>query len=267
MRYVLALIAVFVTGSIGYVLSNDYVSERSQQATYYQTMQVANDKARMEYLMKTGAGRTGINWATIKTDKPVSLDELTGQYQLIKRTKEEYTMHTRTYTTTDSKGHSTTHMETYWTWDYAGSESKQSENVFIDGVKTKSSKIDLPTKDLKLKKKMFNNKITYGIFFKHEGWISGNDYYTDSYTRYSYEYTPVITKYTIFANLKNKQILPLKNESMIETYDKSVSQVKNQYNQTARNAKKSYIIVVVISIVVGLVVIFTYDRLQFDDLN
>ncbi len=260
MRYILALIAMFVIGSIGYVLANNYVSGSNQQATYYQTMQVADDKTRMEYLMQTEAGRTGINRATIKADKPVSLDELIGQYQFIKRTKEEYTMHTRTYTTTDSKGHSTTHTETYWTWDYAGSESKQSENVLINGVKTKSSEIDLPTKDLELKKNMLNNKITYGIFFKHKGWISGNDYYTDSSTRYSYEYTPTITKYTIFAILKSKQILPLQGQSKIQTYNQSVENVKKQYNQTAKGAKVAYIVVLVISIIVGLLVVFGYDR-------
>lgn len=260
MRYILGLIAMFVTGSIGYVLASNYVSDSNQQATYYQTMQVAEDKARMEYLMQTGAGRTGINRATIKTDKPVSLDELTGQYQFIKRTKEEYTMHTRTYTTTDGKGHSTTHTETYWTWDYAGSVNKQSDNVFINGVKTKSSEIDLPTKDLELKKSMLDNKITYGIFFKHKGWIDGHYYYTDSSTRYSYEYTPTITKYTIFAILKEKQILPLQGQSKIQTYNKSVENVKKQYNQTAREAKVAYIIVLVISIFVGLLVVFGYER-------
>lgn len=260
MRYILGLIAMFITGSIGYVLASNYVSDSNQQATYYQTMQVAEDKARMEYLMQTGAGRTGINRATIKTDKPVSLDELTGQYQFIKRTKEEYTMHTRTYTTTDGKGHSTTHTETYWTWDYAGSVNKQSDNVFINGVKTKSSEIDLPTKDLELKKSMLDNKITYGIFFKHKGWIDGHYYYTDSSTRYSYEYTPTTTKYTIFAILKEKQILPLQGQSKIQTYNKSVENVKKQYNQTAREAKVAYIVVLVISIFVGLLVVFGYER-------
>lgn len=62
----------------------------------------------------------------------------------VEKVKEKYTKHTRTVTTTDSKGHSHTRTETYWTWDRVGSEDLKCKEISFCGITFVSNKIDLP---------------------------------------------------------------------------------------------------------------------------
>lgn len=252
MKWIISLVTFIVSGSIGFILSNNFISNANQQASYYQTMQVANDTDRMNYLMSTSGGRTGINKAKIHAVDSVKRDELNKDYQYIERTREEYTMHTETYTTTDSKGNSTIHTRTYWSWDYDGSESKQAKYVTVNGFKIKSSAIDLPQYDLDLKDNMFNKNIEYGMFFKHKGSVRGNYYYVGADTRYKYSFTPVDSKLTLFAVLGQNKISPLQGENIITTTNKTVKHVKENYNESAKSAHLIYIVSFVLSLLLSI---------------
>lgn len=252
MKWLVALVTLIVTGGMGYVLSNKFIANANEQATYYQTMQVADDDARMKYLMKTSAGRAGINKAKITVVDSVKFDELKQSYEYIERTREEYTMHTETYATTDSNGKSTTHTRTYWSWDYAGSDSKRSKYVTVNGFKINASVIQLPQYVLKLKDTMFDKNIKYGMFFKHKGEVRNNYYYMGSSTRYRYSYTPSSLKMTVFARLESDEMKPLSDRSKIVTTIKTVKQVKEEYNNTAKNGQVAYIVAIAISLLLSI---------------
>lgn len=54
-------------------------------------------------------------------------------------------MHTRTVTTTDSKGKTHTRTETYWSWDYAGSEEQSCLEITFLGHIFPSNKVEFPS--------------------------------------------------------------------------------------------------------------------------
>lgn len=102
------------------------------QQEYNTALQIENDKELFEYGMRTNIGNTFV-YGDLKALDPVSHDEISGEYAYIERVKEEHTKHTRTYTTTDGKGHTKTHTQTYWTWDRVGYESWHCEKIsFLD---------------------------------------------------------------------------------------------------------------------------------------
>lgn len=253
----LASIFVFmVVSTLSFVVSNFMISSSVKEADYYQIMRVANNKSDFDYLLKTNAGRTGIDNAEVKTLDPVTITGLTKQYSYVKSEREEYTEHS--VTTTDSKGNTTTTY--YWSWDYTDSKKASSKYITINGIKTKTNSFDNPTQKLKLSKKNTDLHHIDGWFGGSDPWISskGNYLYTDSDTRYSFTYTPLKYKTTIFAKLSDNKVQPLSKSGLIETYNKSVKKVKQQKND---HSKK--LMVWQLPIVLGLGVLATLGFLLF----
>lgn len=101
---------------------------------------------------------------------------------VVRKVEEHYNMHTRTVTTTDSKGKKHTRTETYWTWDYAGEEDKSCKTINFCGIDFDSSKIPFPGKD-------YIDTLSGGY-----------------HVRFKYYGVPAVNKGTIFTNLKDKTI-------------------------------------------------------------
>ena len=131
--------------------------------------------------MNTNVGNAFV-YGELKAVDTVTYPEIGGEYMYVEKEEEHHNMHTRTYTTTDGKGHTTTHKEIYWSWDYAGGEDIQCKEVSFCGVVFDSNKIELPSTD-------------YIKTIKES-----------SHVRYKYYGTK--TKYTgtIFTKLKDKTI-------------------------------------------------------------
>lgn len=88
-------------------------------------------------------------WQTTK------FQEITDKFLMIEKIREEWTMHT--YTTTDSKGRTTTHV--YYSWDYAGSKKDYPKNVMFNGIKVPLESLDgFDFRTLKLSSENFNSK-------------------------------------------------------------------------------------------------------------
>lgn len=232
------LIGLLVSAGVGilvYVLYGQLIGEASKDASYYQTMRHAKDKDDFDYLLSTNAGRTGIDKASVKAVDPVSLPGLKAKYTRVERTKEEYTLHVETYTTTDSKGNTTTHTRTYWEWDVVGHEEKSAKHITINGIKTDTKSLAVRDRELKLTNKTADlRKIKqdglFGIKITRTPKIGygGRYLYTDSETRYSFDVVPVSYKTTLFARLQDNKVLPLAGDERIEQYTKSVKQVKQE---------------------------------------
>lgn len=250
LKLVIPVIVVFILSSLwGYVHQDHVIANRVEEADYYQTMRHAENVKDFNYYLKTNAGRTGIDKALVKASNPVTLPGLTKSYMFIKSTHEHYTQHIEHYTTTDSKGNTHWHTRVYWTWDYAGSQEKTSKKITINNVNAKYSDLRQDTKDLTLNTKNadlreIKSKGLFGITTSYKPRISssGSYLYTSSDDRYYFKYVPESYHKTLFATLKDKKVLPLAQTKHIEQYDKSVKQIKHQYQQSVDEAQSHQIL-------------------------
>ena len=103
-----------------------------EQQEHNTALRIEDDQELFEYGMRTNVGNTFV-YGCLKALDPISHSEISGEYAYIERVKEKHTRHTRTYTTTDGKGHTTTHTQTYWTWDRVSSEEWHCKTIsFLD---------------------------------------------------------------------------------------------------------------------------------------
>ena len=170
---VLLLIGVLISGKIE-------ESQTDKNAVYNKAIKI-DSKDLFEYGMRTNIGNAFVYGDLVAVD-PVTYPEIGGSYMYVKKIKEEYTIHTRTVTTRDSKGRTHTRTETYWTWDEVSREHIQCNEVSFCGVIFDSEKIEQP-----------------------------NSNYIDtimesSHVRYKYYGTEVSHTGTIFTTLKDKTI-------------------------------------------------------------
>lgn len=182
-REILASISIIaVMLLIGFVISGK-ISQSNIDANekYNKAIKIDNDKDMFRYGMDTNVGNAFV-YGKLEAVDTVTFPEIGGKYMYVEKIEEHYNMHTETYTTTDSKGHTQTHTRIYWSWDYAGKESKECKNVKFCDVKFASSKIKHPSASyIKMIKESSN------VRFKYYG-------------------TGTKFKGTIFTELKNKTI-------------------------------------------------------------
>lgn len=131
---------------IGFIISDEireYDLEQNKQ--YLQALKI-RDKDIFEYAMQTNTGNAFVE-GEMRALEPVTYDDLDKDYILVKKITEEYTMHTRLVTYTDSKGKSRTRTETYWTWDEIHRETKISKRVAFLDVEFKYAQFDFPSSE------------------------------------------------------------------------------------------------------------------------
>lgn len=113
-------IIVLVMIAVGFLISGAITEHMQREAEKYTTAVRVEDATQFTYGMKTDFGNALV-YGELQAKEPVTDPALEGKYLTIRKVREEYTMHTRTVTYTDSNGKTRTKTETYWTWDYAGS--------------------------------------------------------------------------------------------------------------------------------------------------
>ena len=176
---VMIAVGVFISGAI---------EERIQTETErYTTAVRIVDAGQFRYGMNTNFGNALV-FGTLQAKEPVSFPELGGEYMIVRKVKERYTRHTRTVTTTDSKGNTKRKTEVYYTWDYVGHEEKRSDNVSFLGEEFDIRQFNLPHEE--------------AIYLPN----GGKYLYEWTVTRYYYEGLPSSFDATIHANLIKKDI-------------------------------------------------------------
>lgn len=198
-REILASISIVaVMLLIGFVISGKISQIQSDRNAKYNKAVKIESTDLFQYGMDTNVGNAFV-YGELKEVDTVAYPEIGGEYMYVEKIEEHYNRHTRTYTTTDGKGHTRIHTEVYWSWDYAGSEDMQCKEVSFCGVVFDSNKIKLPSAD-------------YIDTIKESG-----------YVRYKYYGTNIEYKGTIFTELKDKTIsdsTPFYEMSIKETKDK-----------------------------------------------
>lgn len=203
-REILASISIIaIMLLIGFVISGK-ISQNNIDANekYNKAIKIDNDKDMFQYGMETNVGNAFV-YGKLKTVDTVTFPEIGGKYMYVKKVEEHYNMHKRTYTTTDSKGHTRTHTRIYWSWDYAGEESKECKEISFCNAKFPSKKI------------------------KHSSTNYIKTIKESSHVRFQYYGTGTKFNGTIFAELKDKTIPNntrfFMNSNIEETMDKLVS--------------------------------------------
>ena len=130
------IIAIIVVLFNGLSAKEGEYSRILTSATYIDNQETFN------YACNTSIGNSIIS-ATFSTDEPVS-DGKVQDCLYIKRDYEEYRQHT--YTSTDSKGHTTVH--TYWSWDHIKTDEFKSNNINIFDKTFDISNINLELRNL-----------------------------------------------------------------------------------------------------------------------
>lgn len=167
----ISIIAVMLT--IGFLIS-EKISQRYVDINeiYNKALKIENDEDVFQHGMDTNIGNAFIH-GELKAIDTVTFSEIDGKYMYVKKVEEHYNMHTRTYTTTDGKGHTRIHTQTYWSWDYAGKETKKCKELSFCGVKFKSEKINIPRASYiqTIKKSSHVRFKYYGVEMKYTGTI------------------------------------------------------------------------------------------------
>lgn len=143
-REVVASITIIAIMMIlGFIIAGRIdVWQIQRNSEYYTALQIT-DSEQFRYGMETSVGNAFV-YGTLEAVDPVEYPEIDGRYLYVKKVEEHYNRHTRTITTTDSKGRTHTRVETYWTWDYAGSEDIHSQKIRFLGVEMDYDKIQVP---------------------------------------------------------------------------------------------------------------------------
>lgn len=194
-REILASVSIIAVMILFGILISSKISEYQMDKNEIYNKAVKIESQEMfQYGMDTNVGNAFV-YGDLKAVDSVTYPEIGGKYMYVEKVKEKYTMHTRTVTHTDSKGHSYTTTEVYWTWDRVGSEDVKCKKISFCGVKFASNKIDLPDAD-------------YIDTIKES-----------SHIRYKYYGTGVEYIGTIFTDLRGKTIsdnTPFYNNSTID---------------------------------------------------
>lgn len=181
-REIIASISIIAAMLIIGVIISGKISEKVMDSNekYNKAVKI-EDEELFKYGMSTSIGNSFV-YGDLEVMDPVTYPEIGGEYSYIEKVKEEYTMHTRTVTYTDSKGNTKTKTETYWTWDVVWRENIKSQKVTFLGVEFDFSKFK-------------NLEDSYITTIKESSDI-----------RYKYYGSPAKAKGTIFTTLQENNI-------------------------------------------------------------
>lgn len=144
-REVILSISIIAIGLIlGIIISGKLSDRAKDKNSIYNKATHIESKELFEYAIRTNIGNAFVYGDLISLD-PVTYDEIDGEYMYLKKVKEQYTMHTRTVTTKDSKGKTKTKIETYYTWDEVAAIKKESTKVTFLGLEYDYNKFKLPS--------------------------------------------------------------------------------------------------------------------------
>lgn len=135
---------VFVMLALGFLIGSkigDHIAEENEKFT---TAAQITDDGQFQYALATNFGNI-IAYGNLIAEQPVSADDLDGEYAILTKITERYTMHTRVVTSTAGKGHTCIRTEVYWTWDRVKREEDSTETFSFMGVSFPADKFSVST--------------------------------------------------------------------------------------------------------------------------
>ena len=137
-REIIASIAIVaIVFVIGFFISDKITDYENDKNAEYQKAIHIEDSELFQYGMDTNIGNAFV-YGDLEAVDTVTYPEIGGEYMLVEKVKEKYTMHTRTYTVRVGKT-TQTRVQTYWTWDRVGSEEIKCNEIKFCGIIFKSN--------------------------------------------------------------------------------------------------------------------------------
>lgn len=154
------------------------LDEKNQE--YEQAAKIDGDKELFEYGMRTDIGRAFVS-GTLKAVDPVKLSDIDGEWLFVRKTREEYTQHTRVVMRGSGKNRHA-EIEIYYTWDDVDHTDYHCEKIsFLD------------------------NEFDYGVI-DHPGTRHLTTKNESSEVRYVYEVCDAEHEGTLYAKLGNNTV-------------------------------------------------------------
>ena len=169
---------------IGVWISNPIVGALTENALEVISAVRVNDAEKFGYIKRTNVGMFLAEGELIANDT-IRLADFPGIYSKVVKVKEEYCMHTETYTETDAKGKTTTHTRISYSWDEKGREKFECKSFTFLGWRFTAKEIGYSVSTV-------NSKTVYD----KKNW--GSD------VRYVYYTTPITVKGVMKGNVENK---------------------------------------------------------------
>lgn len=169
---------------LGIWISNPIVGALTEDALEVVSAVRVDDANKFGYIKRTNVGMFLAEGELIANDT-IRLADFPGIYSRIVKIKEEYCMHTETYTETDEKGNTTTHTRVYHSWDEKGRENFESKSFTFLGWRFSAEEIGYGVSTV-------NSKTVY------DKKLWGSD------VRYIYHTTPITVKGMMKGNVENK---------------------------------------------------------------
>jgi hypothetical protein len=132
-----SLVIVGVMLILGLFINSGIELWQNDQYAKYDRAARITEQDLFQHGMDTDLGNAFV-YGDLTSVDPVAMEHLDGEYSKIKRVKEHYTMHTRTYT--DSKGH--THTTIYYSWDWVGEDKVASKHYTFLGITLPAEKFE-----------------------------------------------------------------------------------------------------------------------------
>lgn len=155
-----SVIIVLVMIFIGIFVSDAILQGAVSKSESYRTATIIESADQFYYGMDTNFGNALV-YGEVSSNSSVTYDEIGGGFIYIEKNKEEYTMHTRTVTKTDSNGKEHTETEVYYTWDYVWSDRRHVEEITFHGRTFPYESIELPVERLNLDSVGVDNSLNY----------------------------------------------------------------------------------------------------------
>ena len=151
----LSTVIIAILIGLGLLISEKILDHKEKEFSEISASIQINTPSEFDYCKRTDVGKFMAEGYLVAKDS-VCIDDISGYYMQIVRKTEKYQCHTRTYTTTDAKGHVSIHVETYYSWDVVKVYTLEAEsltfleqeiNVKIPGTNYHSTKkIDQSTR-------------------------------------------------------------------------------------------------------------------------
>lgn len=230
----LICLGLFIYGKIADKVLSD--------SAIYNTALKVKDKDTFNYVIDTQQGNIIVQ-TKMKVKEPVSFPELKGAYAYVKKSREEYTMHTETYT--DSKGK--VHTRTYWSWDYAGSESKEAKQLVLYGNTYDINKFSLVSTE--------GLRASDALKAEYKNRLTGYYYYTSGHVRYSYNVVPTTFDASFIAKAGEKGLSSMPQKSKINLQETDIKGLLANV-ESAGKTKKIVFWIVWGALIIGVVVLY-----------
>ena len=220
----ISAIVILLTVALG-VFFKPFLTDRmfDEVRQMERAYQIDGNPDQFQYLYKTAVGNV-LAYGQMTTKTPVSSPELVGNFSVVERVSEHYTMHTREVCTGydkdgSCKGYRT---ETYYTWDVTARDWGMPTVMTFSGVDFDAShlaldawqRFDVTPADVKPE---YSGKVQNGMVYYNAGyglfnlWGWGDD-------RYVYYVTPLTFNATLYIKFDGSYKNPTMPTNKINVY-------------------------------------------------